>query len=247
VIGTTQNALGSHSASLIDEMSSLEIELLNGSMLLANRDTHPLASDAPVFHVDGEFIRVGRVAALGANQYRFSRFARACFSDQLSAPVHAAGSPIVWMDAASARIIAATAYHIGQTVTVEAQGLGDLNPVAGTAVANGRAITPLMPVHGWARRQTNGDIHLNWVRRSRLDLGWVDGVDQLMVEDREAYHVLIFADDNIVGDWTVLESALHISADDYACLGIPSDVEVRFSVQQIGRFTQSMPLLFALA
>jgi hypothetical protein len=105
----------------------------------------------------------------------------------------------------------------------------------------------LMPVHGWARRQTNGDIHLNWVRRSRLDLGWVDGVDQLMVEDREAYHVLIFADDNIVGDWTVLESALHISADDYACLGIPSDVEVRFSVQQIGRFTQSMPLLFALA
>jgi hypothetical protein len=247
VIGTTQNALGSHSASLIDEMSSLEIELLNGSMLLANRDTHPLASDAPVFHVDGEFIRVGRVAALGAKRYRLSRFARACFSDQLSAPAHAAGSRIVLMDSASARLIAATDYHIGQTVTAEAQGLGDLNPVAGTAVANGRAITPLMPVHGWARRQTNGDIHLNWVRRSRLDLGWVDGVDQLMVEDREAYHVLIFADDNIVGDWTVLESALHISADDYADLGIPSDVEVRFSVQQIGRFTQSMPLLFALA
>jgi hypothetical protein len=232
---------------LIDATSSLEIELLNGSMLLANRDTHPLASDAPVFHVDGEFIRVGRVAALGAKRYRLSRFARACFSEQLSAPAHAAGSRIVWMDPASARIIAATDYHIGQTITVEAQGLGDLNPVAGTAVANGRAVTPLTPVHGRARREANGDIHLKWVRRSRLDLGWVDGVDQLMVEDREAYHVRFFADDTIVGDWTVFENALHLSADDYAGRGITADSDLYFSVQQIGRFTQSTPLLFHLA
>jgi hypothetical protein len=247
VIGTTQSALGSHNALLIDEVSSLEIELLNGSMLLANRDTHPLASDAPVFHMDGEFIRVGRVVALGAKRYRLSRFARACFSDQLSAPAHAAGSRIVWMDPASTRIIAATDYHIGQTITVEAQGLGDINPVVATAVANGRAITPLAPVHGRARREANGDIYLNWVRRSRLDLGWVDGVDQLMVEDREAYHVLFFADDNIVRDWTVFENALHISADDYAGLGIASGSVLRFSVQQIGRFAQSTPLLFGLA
>jgi hypothetical protein len=247
VIGTTQNALGSHSALLIDEKSSLEIELLNGSMLLANRDTHPLASDAPVFHMGGEFIRVGRVVALGAKRYRLSRFARACFSDQLSAPAHAAGSRIVWMDPASTRIIAATDYHIGQTITVEAQGLGDINPVVATAVANGRAITPLAPVHGRARRQANGDIHLNWVRRSRLDLGWVDGVDQLMVEDREAYHVQLLADDNILRDWTVFENALHISADDYASLGVQSGSELGFSVQQIGRFTQSTPLLFGFA
>jgi len=247
VIGTTQSALGSHNALLMDEASSLEIELLNGSMLLANRDTSPLVSDAPVFHVDGEFIRVGRVAALGAKRYRLSRFARACFSDQLSAPAHAVGSQIVWMDPASTRIIAATEYHIGQTITVEAQGLSDPNPVVATAVASGRAITPLMPVRGRARRQANGDIDLNWFRRSRLDLGWVDGVDQLMVEDREAYHVLLFADDIIIRDWTVFENALHISADDYAGLGVQSGSDLHFSVQQIGRFTQSTPLLFGLA
>lgn len=247
MIGTTQNTLGSHNALLIDEKSSIEIQLFNESMMLANRGTHPLASDAPVFHMDGEFIRVGRVAALGAKRYRLSHFARACFSDQLSAPAHAAGSRIVWMDPASTRIIAATDYHIGQTITVEAQGLGDLNPVVATAVANGRAITPLAPVHGRARRQANGDIHLNWVRRSRLDLGWVDGVDQLMVEDREAYHVQFLADDNILRDWTVFENALHISADDYVGIGIPQDGDVRFSVQQIGRFAQSTPLLFGLA
>ncbi len=247
VIGTTQNALGSHNALLIDEKSSIEIQLFNESMLLANRDTHPLASDTPIFHMGGEFIRVGRVAALGAKRYRLSRFARACFSDQLSAPAHPAGSRIVRMDSASARIIAATDYRIGQTVTVEAQGLGDLNPVVATAVANGRAITPLAPVHGRARREANGDIHLNWVRRSRLDLGWVDGVDQLMVEDREAYHVQLLADDNILRDWTVFENALHISADDYAGLGVQSGSTISLSVQQIGRFTQSTPLLFGLA
>jgi hypothetical protein len=68
-----------------------------------------------------------------------------------------------------------------------------------------------------------------------------------MVEDREAYRVLFFADDNIVRDWTVFENALHISADDSAGLGIPSGSVLRFSVQQIGRFAQSTPLLFGLA
>ena len=246
VIGTTQNALGSHSVLLIDEISSLEIELLNGSMLLANRDTHPLVSGAPVFYINGEFIRVGRVVAMGGQQCRISRFARACFSDEPSAPAHLAGSQIVLMDPASARIIAATDYQIGQTITVEAQGLGDVNPVIATSVANGRAITPLKPAHGRAGRAANGDIYLNWIRRSRLDLGWVDGVDQLMIEDREAYHVVFFADDIIVRDWTVLENTLHIPADVYAGLGIPPDSELRFSVRQIGRFSQSLPLSFGL-
>ncbi len=151
------------------------------------------------------------------------------------------------MDPASARIIAATDYHIGQTITVEAQGLGDPSPVVESAMAHGRAITPLAPVHGRARRQANGDIQINWVRRSRLDLGWVDGVDQLMVEDREAYHVRLLADENILRDWTVFENAMHIAADEQVGLGITSGSELGFSVQQIGRFTQSTPLLFGLA
>lgn len=246
VIGTTQTAMKAHNALLVDEISSLEIELLNGSMLLANRDTHPLASGAPVFHVDGEFIRVGRVVALGDQQYQLSRFARSCFSDELSAPAHVAGAQIVLMDATTARIIAATDYQIGQTITVEAQGLGDMNPVMATSAANGRAITPLTPVHGQAGRAANGDIYLHWIRRSRLDLGWVDGVDQLMIEDREAYHVVFSADDIIVRDWTVLENRLHIPADIYAGLGIPPNSELRFSVRQIGRFSQSLPLSVAL-
>jgi hypothetical protein len=68
-----------------------------------------------------------------------------------------------------------------------------------------------------------------------------------MVEDREAYHVQLLADDNILRDWTVFENALHISADDYAGIGVQSGSELRFSVQQIGRFTQSAPLVFGLA
>ncbi|MFN3452102.1 MAG: hypothetical protein ACK4ZE_08075, partial [Sphingorhabdus sp.] len=242
----TRNVLGAHTALLIDETSSLEIDLLNGSMLLANRDSGPLATDAPVFYIDSEFICVGRVEALGGTLYRLSRFARACFSDQLSAPAQSTASQIVLMDPASARILEATYYQNEQTVTIEAQGLGDVNPVVETTIASGQAVTPFAPVHGRARRDANGDIYLKWVRRSRLDLGWVDGVDQRMVEDREAYHVVLFVDDIIVGDWMALESALHILADDYAGLGISPDSEHRFSVQQIGRFTRSMPLVFGL-
>ncbi len=87
----------------------------------------------------------------------------------------------------------------------------------------------------------------------------VDGLcDQLMHAQRPAgvnversgdgiCLVQLLADDNILRDWTVFENALHISADDYASLGVPSGSELGFSVQQIGRFTKSTPLLFGLA
>lgn len=246
VVGNTQNALGAHHPFLLDEASVVDIALLHAAMSLATRDSSPLAVDTPIFWIDGEFVRVGRIAALGGKRYRLSGFSRGVAASEMRTPAHAAGAQIILMDAASTRIIPENAYQVGQTVTLDAQGLGDAAPVTTVVVAAGRAITPLPPVHGDVVKDDGGNFDLYWKRRSRLDLGWVDGVDQAQVEDQESYRVGLYANDGILREWTVIENRLRISASEMAASGVPQNSFVTVKVQQIGRFALSDPLTFDL-
>jgi hypothetical protein len=247
VMGNTQNAMGTHHPFLLDEASIIDIKLLHTAMNLATRDTSPLAVGAPIFWIDGEFVRVGRIVALGGKNYQLSRFSRAVSSSAMHAPAHAAGAQIVLIDAASTRIISENAYQVGQTVTLDAQGLGDAEPVTTVVVAEGLAITPLPPVHGRVVKDGSGNFDLYWKRRSRLDLGWVGGVDQAQAEDQESYRVGLYIDGGMLREWTVNENYLHISATETAALGGLQNSLVIFKVQQIGRFAQSGPLTFGLS
>jgi hypothetical protein len=93
----------------------------------------------------------------------------------------------------------------------------------------------------------SGNYNLYWKRRSRLDLGWVDGVDQAQAEDQESYRVGLYIDGGMLREWTVNENYLHISATETAALGGLQNSLVIFKVQQIGRFAQSGPLTFGLS
>jgi hypothetical protein len=246
-MGSTQNAINAHHSFLLDETSLLDIELLHAAMNLATRDTSPLAVDAPIFWIDGEFVRVGRIAALGGKRYRLSRFSRGVAASEMRAPAQAAGAQIILMDADSTRIIPENAYQVGQTVTLDAQGLGDAAPVTTVVVAAGRAITPLPPVHGDVVKDDSGNFDLYWKRRSRLGLGWVDGVDQAQAEDQESYRVGLYADDGVLREWTVSENRLRISASEMAGTAAMPNSFVVFKIQQIGRFALSDPLTFGLS
>ncbi len=246
VIGNTQNAMAAHHPFLLDEASALDIVLLNAAMVLATRDTSPLATDAPIFWIDGEFVRVGRIVALGGNSYRLSRFSRGVAASAICVPAHAAGAQIVLIDASATLIISENMYQVGQSVTLEAQGLGDAAPVTSDIVVEGLAITPLPPVHGRLTKDDSGNFDLYWKRRSRLDLGWVDGVDQAQAEDNESYRVGLYIDDQILREWTATENHLRISASEMASIGAQPNNVVVFKIQQIGRFALSDPLTFGL-
>ena len=151
------------------------------------------------------------------------------------------------MDSAAALTLSATNIALGQTVVIEAQGVGDAMPVSQTATVEGRAITPFQPVHGRAIRNSDGSFALEWKRRSRLDLGWVDGVDQALVEDQESYRVAILANDVVLREWLVAANNLRISANEIAATGMAHNAPPLFHVWHIGRFAQSDPLIFGLS
>lgn len=243
IMGETFTNLASHPAYLVDTENVLEIELLNASMQLSIRDSSPLTHDAPLFWIGGEFVRVGCIADIGANRYRLSRLSRGCFASALQAPAHAVGSRVILMDPDCALMLPDSQYSLGQTIMLEAQGLGDVHPVSSASIAEGKAITPLSPVHGRALRNLDGGFDLTWQRRSRLDLGWVDGVDQAQVEEQVSYRVALFANDVFVREWVIGECLLHVSAQDIVAAIIPQNAPLLFSIRQIGRFAQSDPLV----
>lgn len=241
-MGVTVTALASHDPALQDDDNYLDIQLLNDAMQLNDRDGSPVATDAPTFWLGGAFMRVGKIVAWGNRQYRLSRFVR-LHSPTAAPPLVAAGQPVVLVEESSARLLSEPYFTIGQSISLEAEGIGDNAPVIGNAVIEGLSVKPLSPVHGRAVRNSDGSMDVSWIRRSRLDIGWVDGVDQAMAEDREAYWVEMVVNDIIVKEWTVERSGLSLSASDLLALGISTGAQTIFYVRQIGRFAQSSPLL----
>lgn len=243
VMGVTLSALGPHSTLLIDENTQLEIELFNDSMDIASRDGAPVDADAPYFWIGGEFVRVGKVEKLDAKIYRLSRLQRGCFSQSMFIPDHGTGSMAVLVEQQAARLINERSFARGEFAQIEAMGLSDLHPVLASATVQALATNPLAPVHGVATRSGDGSILLEWKRRSRIDLGWVDGVDQALGEDREAYAISLEADGAGVGQWNSSESRLQVSGAEIAALNLVTNSPLSFSVRQIGRFAQSDPLV----
>ena len=239
IMGVTRSPLPAHPAFLLDQENVVDVELLNSAMALPVRDASPLTNDAPVFWIEGEFVRVGCIEALGGQSYRLSRLSRGVFASALQAPGHLSGALAVLMDPASALMLPNAAFSLGDTVQVEAQGLGDTVPVSAAATVEGRAVTPLSPVHGRALRNPDGSVYVEWKRRSRLDLGWIDGVDQAQAEDAECYRVTLHVNDVVIREWTVGANNLHIPAADIATLDMPQNTHLLFTIRHIGRFAQS--------
>ena len=55
-------------------------------------------------------------------------------------------------------------------------------------------VRPPSPVHLQAEAQANGDIYIEWVRRSRRGWTWLDGGDVPLGEESEAYLLSVRGD-----------------------------------------------------
>jgi hypothetical protein len=192
--------------------------------------------------LQGEYIRYGVATALGSGRIRLSRLQRGHFSSSVAAATHV-NDDILLLNPDSAKLLDELGLALGSTVAVEALGLGDLNPVVATTTIVATATTPPVPVHGRGYWHPDGSLALSWVRRSRVDMGWRDGVDQLMPEGIERYEVSLVDGELLLGQWVVSEPRLLLSVAELTALNPPS--QANFAVRQIGRYRPSNALLIA--
>lgn len=246
IIGSSTDQLRAHNAFLIDENDGFRVQLLNNAMDIAERTGSPLDADAPYIWLGGEFIRFGRCEALGNSSFRLSRLRRGCFQSDLTIPHHAVGEPFVFIEPESARLIEERIFGAGEAAYVEAVGLADAVPAVASTPILGLATTPLAPVHGSMQIAADGAIALRWLRRSRIDSGWRDGVDQILAEDIEQYRVSLIADGLSVAEWISVENQIRVSAEQRAELGISANAAITAEIRQVGRHALSSPLIIGI-
>ena len=243
IMGASLDPLSPHNVHLIDERDGVRVQLLNDAMDIAERAGSPLDTDAPYFWLGGEFMRFGHCEALGGGIYRLSRLQRGCFQSEQNGPFHAASAPFVMIESDSARLIEERVFVAGDIAIVEALGLADAFSTSALASIQGFAINPLTPVHGAFTVSSSGSVIISWVRRSRIDSGWRDGVDQLLAEQQEQYLITLTTGGAPVAEYTSFEPNISFSAAQWSDLGMSENTLVAAVIRQVGRHAQSSPLI----
>ncbi len=242
IMGHAVSALSPHNPSLLDTAGVLDVQLLHNGMDIAAGSGSPLASDAGICWLQGEFLRFGKSQALGGGLYRLSGLQRGCYGSEAAICGHQIGDDFVLLQSQTGRLLDEVPLATGTTLSLEALGLGDTEPVTGSAIIEGRAITPLPPVHAKAVRLADGSIKAEWTRRTRVDFGWLDGVDQPLIEDNEQYTLSLSIGGELLGKWTTSVPEFNLSAAEIEAFQLPNAVPLALEIRQIGRYAQSPPI-----
>lgn len=134
----------------------------------------------------------GDGAAMAPDQFDRLRGRR---GTEWAAESHVIGEPFVLIEAEALAFIEPPLTALGGETRLLAAGIGD-GPEGANATCpiSGEALRSPAPVHLTAEREANGDITIQWVRRSRNGWAWTSGSDTPLGEEREAYRLTLSTD-----------------------------------------------------
>ena len=242
-LGHLAAPLSAGSADLFDRTHAAVVELLNPAMTLESVSDAALLNGANRAMLGGELLQFGDVEIVTPGVWRLSRLLRGR-AGTVDATIHAAGEPFVVLDDPALLMLPETFAGWAESGSAMLQWA----PRGGTDLIEiplpqpGRALRPLAPVHGRVRGDGAGGAMISWVRRSRVDAGWRDHVDQPVGESREAWRVALVPPVPGIGPWEVALPILTMASAEFAAVPAGSTLEVR----QLGDFSHSLPLFIPL-
>ncbi len=242
-LGALAAPLAAGSAALFDRANVALVRLVNPAMTLESVDDAALLGGANRAMIGGETMQYGSAELQEGGVWRLSRLLRGRAGTE-SLTGHAAGAPFVLLDDPALLMLPDEL----ATWTEGGAAVLQWTPRGGTAMTDvvvpggARALLPLTPVHGRVRPDGAGGIEVGWKRRSRVDTGWRDAVDQPLGESREAWRVILIPAVAGVGPWELGSPLLHLDAAMLAAMPPGTMAEIR----QVGDFALSAPLSIAL-
>lgn len=232
LLGTAITTLSTAATELIDEDHDVEIVLIDAEQWLTSCDDDALASGENLAVLGSELIQFGDVTALGGGKFRLGRLLRGRGGTEWACGLHAAGETFCLLRADTLQPVVLPSWAIGATVHVAAIG----EPGASTLFL-AEALRPPSPVNLTAEQQANGDLLIQWTRRSRLGFAWLDEIDAPLGEVREQYRVEITGTSASVEQYAEQPLAT-VGAATVAMLG--SGLAI-IEVRQIGDLAASRP------
>ncbi len=241
IMGRSLNALPAHNPWLIDYQNQLVVELPHSAMTLDTGTGDPLSVDAPTIWLGDEIIRYGHAVHMGNNIYHIKKLLRGCAGTEGAVAGHIIDETMVLLDKEELRILDEVPLSIGSNVTIEALGVGDIQPATASILVSGNALKPRSPVHAYARKLLSGDIEISWIRRTRIDPGWQDGVDIPLYEDTQRFVVIVNSNGIVLGEWPSDQISLIIATAEFS--GLAPGTICTAEIRQQGRFALSEPAI----
>lgn len=238
-LGQLVEPLAAGNDCLFDLLNRVEVQLVNPAMTLESVGDAALLGGANRAMVDGELLQFGVADVVEPGRWRLSRLLRGRAGTEREM-THSAGASFVLLDDPALLSLPealAGLAESGAAVLEWAPRGGTTLTEVGVSAA-GRALRPLAPVHGHVRADDAGGVTIGWVRRSRVDTGWRDHVDQPPGESYEAWRIALSPPVPGIGPWESASPTLNIGAAELAALPPGCTIEIR----QAGDFALSPPL-----
>ena len=211
-----------------DRVNEVEVILTSGS--LASVSELAVLNGANAALIGNELIQFENAQLIGENTYKLTKLLRGRQGTEWAIGTHAAGerfialTPALYTTAIANNLIGRQLFYKAVSV---GNSLGNTDELAFTYT--GRNLKPFAPVHVKGARDGSGDLTISWIRRSRVDAEWRDGVGIPLGEESEAYEVDILDGSTVVRTIEVTSStASYSAADQTTDFGSPqSSVDVK--------------------
>lgn len=192
VIGRIVTPPGLAAAAITDRATSFEVELAHDGMALEEADADALDAGANMALVGDEMLQFGLATQLTATRWRLSGLLRGRRGSEAAIGTQRTGDRFALIEADSAFSLDLPVAALGTDLRIMASGPGDVaGPVEVALRLAGTSVLPLSPTHATWRELGDGDVAVEWIRRSRAGLRWIDGVDAPLGEEREAYRITL--------------------------------------------------------
>ncbi|HEX5257574.1 MAG TPA: phage tail protein [Sphingomicrobium sp.] len=222
VLGRALTELASADPFLIDEVNSVDVQLVDPQQWITSCDPDALADGVNLAVLGSELVQFGDALPLGQGRFRLAQLLRGRGGTEWATSMHSVDEPFCLLDSNSLRPLSLPVWMRGSAVTVS-----DQNGSSASFTFAAESVRPLAPDNLSASFDAGGDLTLGWRRRSRNGFAWLDEVDAPIGETREQYSVTIAAAASIL-ELTVEEASAVIAASDLASLGSgTASVEVR--------------------
>lgn len=233
VLGTLGDFMGGN---IPDEMNSIIVSLEKGALSSVGYASFLAGAQAAVI---GDEIVLFRSAVLNSDgTYTVSGFLRGQRGSEYAIGTHAPNERFVLVDPTSFVRVSGVTADLGMPRLYKAVTSGStLAKTTAQSFTNaGAGLKPYAPVHVGGGRDADGNVLIQWVRRSRISGEWRNNVDVPIGEEAERYEVEIWTADRSTLKRTIsglTSPAATYSAAEQAADGIAPGTGISVSVYQL--------------
>ena len=191
----------------------MEVILTSGS--LASISELGVLNGANAALIGDELVQFQNAELIGESTYKLTKLLRGRQGTEWAIADHVVGdrfmliTPALYTTAIANNLIGRELYYkavsVGNTLTTTDEE---------AFTYTGRNLKPFAPVHIEGSRDGSDNLTINWIRRSRVDSEWRDGVGIPLGEESELYEVDILDGGNVVRTIEVTSANASYSAAD---------------------------------